>query len=58
MFADREVPIARPVDLGALTWYCHSEEIIDIWAKQLMELANTPDDHVVKDSSSFTLKPW
>ncbi len=58
MFADREEAATAPVDLGALTWYNHAHTIIDTWAAQMIELVNTPEDHIVKDSSPFTLKPW
>ena len=58
MFADREEAATAIVDLGALTWYNHAHTIIDTWAAQIIELANTPEDHIVKDSSAFTLKPW
>lgn len=58
MFADREEGATAPVDIGALTWYNHAHTIIKDWAEQLIELANTPEDHIVKDSSPFTLLPW
>jgi hypothetical protein len=58
MFADREEGATAPVDLGSLTWYHHAHTIIDTWATQLIELANTPKDHIVKDSDPFTLRPW
>jgi len=58
MFADREEGATAPVDIGALSWYHHAHSIIDTWARQMIELANTPEDHIVKDSSPFTLLPW
>lgn len=58
MFADREGAKARIVDVEAATWYGHARESMHDWADQLVELANTPQDVEVEDSSPFTLLPW
>lgn len=58
MFADREKAKTRILDLQAVTWYGHAHEIIRDWAGQFVQLANTPKDVQVEDSSAFTLKPW
>jgi hypothetical protein len=58
MFADREEPPFRIVDAKAVTWYGDAEDSIEIWAKQMVELANTPRSHQVDDASSFSLSPW
>jgi hypothetical protein len=42
----------------AITWYGDAKDSIEAWAKQFIELANTPPSHQVKDASSFSLKPW
>ena len=58
MFADREESAARPLDVGALYWWKYTEEICDDWAEQIITIANTPRDEVVKDTPDFTLMPW
>jgi hypothetical protein len=58
MMADREEPPFRPIDAKAITWYGDAKDSIEAWAKQFIELANTPPSHQVKDASSFSLKPW
>jgi hypothetical protein len=57
-FADKEQSKTRVVDLEALTWYGNARESMSDWADQLVQLANTPKDVTVEDSSAFTLKPW
>ena len=58
MFADREERQVRVVDLKSVTWWGHAKPIIDDWARQCAELANTPSSHKVSDRSKFTLMPW
>jgi hypothetical protein len=58
MFADREAAKTRVVDLEAVTWYGQARESMNDWADQFVQLANTPKDVKVEDSSAFTLMPW
>lgn len=58
MFADREESPFRIIDAKAVTWYGDAKDSIEMWAKQWVELANTPPSHEVKDAPNFTLKPW
>ena len=58
MFADREEPPVRIISAKAVTWYGDAEDSINVWAKQLVELGNTPTDVEVKDAPKFTLNPW
>jgi len=58
MFADREEPPFRILSAKAVTWYGDAEDSIEMWAKQLVELANTPPTQTVNDAPAFTLNPW
>jgi hypothetical protein len=58
MFADREAAKTRIIDVEAVTWYGQARESMNDWADQLVQLANTPKDVKVEDSSAFTLMPW
>lgn len=58
MFADREERQWRVIDIKAISWWGHARPIIDDWARQCAELANTPPTHQVDDRGKFTLKPW
>jgi len=58
MFADREEPPFRIIDAKAVTWYGDAQDSISSWAKQLVELGNTPSSHKVADAPNFTLSPW
>jgi Protein of unknown function (DUF3313) len=58
MFADREEPPQRIIDLKSVTWWEHAKESIDLWAKQMVKPANTPPTEKVKDEAFFTLRPW
>lgn len=58
MFADREERQWRVIDVKSVTWWGHARPMIDDWARQCAELANTPATHKVDDRSKFTLKPW
>jgi hypothetical protein len=58
MFADREEPPQRVIDLKSVTWWEHAKDSIDLWAKQMVKLANTPPTEKVKDEAFFKLRPW
>lgn len=58
MFADNENAKTRPLNVKAVTWYGHADEIMDAWAKEFAAIANGPPEVKVKDDSFFTLKPW
>jgi len=58
MFADREEPPFRIISAKAVTWYGDAEDSIRAWARQLVELANTPKSYEVKDAPNFSLNPW
>ena len=56
--ADRESAKVAPIDVQAVTWYGFAEEVIDDWAEQFVQLANTPLTQQIEDSSAFRLSPW
>lgn len=58
MFADREEPAYRIIDLKSVTWWSQARDSIDRWAKQMVKLANTAPDEKVKDEPFFKLRPW
>lgn len=58
MAADREIGPARVVDFRSMTWWGSADQIMDQWAAQLVQLANTPRDVQVKHAAYFTLMPW
>lgn len=58
MFADREAPREGIVDLKALNWWAPAKDIIDTWAKQLVQLAHRRPGEVVEDSPTFELLIW
>jgi len=58
MFADREQEKKYLLTTKNWYWYSHSEEIIQDWAKQFVELGNQEEGEVIKDSATFGLKPW
>jgi len=58
MFADREEPPQRVIDLKSVTWWEHAKDSIELWSKQCVELANTPSTAKVKDEAFFKLQPW
>jgi len=57
-FKDRETDKTAPVTLRDFQRYAHIRTTIDEWAEQFAELAATPYENKVEDSSTFTLKPW
>lgn len=58
MFKDRETDRIAPIDLAGLTPYRHVENNITIWAKELVQLLNTPMDEKITQPLPFTLLPW
>ena len=58
MIADREAEQNSVVSVRGLTWFSHVYTMIDVWAKQLVEVANRKPGQVIEDSATFTLKPW
>ena len=56
--ADREENKHALVDVAGLTWYDGAKDAIDDWARQFVELADTPLTAKVNDSSPFTLITW
>jgi hypothetical protein len=58
IFADREETAHRIIDLKSVTWWGQARDSIDLWAKQMVKLANTPPDEKVKDEAFFKLRPW
>lgn len=57
-FADRQQDKTALISVQDLTWHGHAREIIDDWAREFVELYDTPSSHMVAASSHFTLKPW
>ena len=57
-FADRQQDKTAIISAQDFTWHGHAKEIIDDWAKEFVELYDTPSSHMVAMSSHFTLKPW
>src|SRR5262245_2412853 len=58
MFADREQSKIRVIDVQSLSWYGNAHESMRDWAGQFVQLANTPYEFRVEDSSAFALLPW
>lgn len=58
MFADREQGKEALISAKDVTWYGHAYGIVDDWADQAVEIANTPEGGEVSDTSPITLKPW
>ncbi len=58
MMADRELGKTNTATPGGITWYSHTDSVIEEWARQFVELMNTPLDHQVKDSAPFQLSIW
>ncbi len=57
-FADRQQDKTSVVNIEDITWHGHVKEIIDDWAREFVELYDTPPTHIVKASNHFTLRPW
>lgn len=58
MLADREAEQNAVVSVRGLTWYSHAQTIISQWASQFVQMANQKPGEVIKDSDTFTLRPW
>jgi len=57
-FADRNMQDVGPLDLTRLTWYGPAKGIMDMWAKQFVQIANRKPGEVITDPTAFTLKPF
>jgi hypothetical protein len=55
MFTDCEHPKSAILDLKALNCWAPAKVIIDDWARQLVEISNSPPGTVIKDSPAFEL---
>jgi hypothetical protein len=58
MFADREQQKYSPLDFRGLSWYGNARRLINEWADQFVEIANTEPGGKVEESSPFTLMPF
>ncbi len=58
MIADREAEQNAVITVRGLTWFSHVYAMVDTWSQQLVELANRKPGETIKDSATFTLKPW
>lgn len=58
MFKDREKDQASPIGLQDYTWYHHSKNAAEDWAKQFTKILETKADDKVADSRPFTLRMW
>jgi hypothetical protein len=57
-FADRNMQDVGPLDLTRLTWYGPAKGIMDMWAKQFVQIANRKPGEVITDPVAFTLRPF
>lgn len=57
-FADRDMADIGPIDLTRLTWYGPAKDIMDLWARQFVQLANRKPGEVVNDPTPVTLMPF
>lgn len=57
-FADRNMQDVDPLDLTRLTWYGPAKQIIDMWAKEFVEIANRQPGEVVTAPTAFSLNPF
>lgn len=57
-FADRNMQDVGPLDLTRLTWYGPAKGIMDMWAKQFVEIANRKPGEKITDPVPFTLRPF
>jgi hypothetical protein len=58
MCADRQYATLRPIDLKGFTWYGNAEDIVEVWAKQSVEVANRRPGEFISPASTFSLMPW
>jgi len=57
-FADRNMQDVGPIDMTRMTWYGPAKGIMDMWAKQFVQVANRKPGEVVSDPTAFTLRPF
>ena len=57
-FADREKGKFGPINLRRATWYGEQRKIIREWADQWVKIANAEPGEKVKETKTFTLRPW
>jgi len=57
-FADRNMQDVGPLDLTRLTWYGPAKGIMDMWAKQFVQIANRKPGEVITDPVAFTMRPF
>ena len=57
-FADRNSQDVGPLDLTRLTWYGPAKGIMDMWAKQFVQIANREPGQKITDPVAFTLRPF
>ncbi|HEY5140728.1 MAG TPA: DUF3313 family protein [Methylococcales bacterium] len=57
-FADRNMQDVGPLDLTRLTWYGPVKGIMDMWAKQFVQIANRKPGEVITDPTAFKLRPF
>ncbi len=57
-FADRNMADVGPIDLTRMTWYGPAKGIMDMWAKQFVQIANRKPGEVISDPTAFTLRPF
>lgn len=57
-FADRNMQDIGPLDVTRLTWYGPAKGIMDMWAKQFVQVANRKPGEKVTDAVPFTLRPF
>jgi hypothetical protein len=47
-----------PIDLTRLTWYGPAKDIMDRWARQFVQLANSKPGEAINDPAPATLRPF
>jgi len=57
-FADRNMADIGPIDLTRMTWYGPAKGIMDMWAKQFVQIANRKPGEIISDPTAFTLRPF
>ncbi|MDD1638426.1 MAG: DUF3313 domain-containing protein [Methylococcaceae bacterium] len=57
-FADRNMADIGPIDLTRLTWYGPAKGIMDMWAKQFVQIANRKPGEIITDPVALTLRPF
>ena len=57
-FKDREFGKTAALSAADYTWHMHATDIIDDWAKQMVEIVNAEPDERVKVASPLNFRPW